>query len=222
MRCCRRVRSPRRRVSIGPAGRCILLGQPCRGLRACRTGRQFAPACGTSLQWWGRTSQRSGSSTTSRGQPMSREWGKQEGRATCMVRAVFPTPPSPSTTSLYSVIFPAMVSVGEQSRPRQFNAGSESRADGAQIKDGAWCKQLATSSQCRLVYSSGIAADQRAQRVQPRLGAARDPEGRDEGGGAARMSVSMSWSQTAVHTRTAAQGRVSTGSCRRFRMDRLG
>ena len=32
------------------------------------------------------------------------------GRAlTCMVNAVFPTPPSPSTTSLYSVIFPAIV-----------------------------------------------------------------------------------------------------------------
>lgn len=119
MRCCRRVRSLRRRVSIGLAERCILLGQPCRGLRACKTGRQFAPACGTSLQWWDRTSQRNGSSTTSRGQPMSREGEKQEGRATCIVRAVFPTPPSPSTTSLYSVIFPAMVSVVEQSRPRQ-------------------------------------------------------------------------------------------------------
>lgn len=28
-----------------------------------------------------------------------------------MVRAVLPTPPSPSTTSLYKVIFPAMVTV---------------------------------------------------------------------------------------------------------------
>jgi hypothetical protein len=36
-----------------------------------------------------------------------------------MVRAVFPTPPSPSTTSLYSVIFPAMVLVVDRSRPRQ-------------------------------------------------------------------------------------------------------
>lgn len=28
-----------------------------------------------------------------------------------MVRAVLPTPPSPSTTSLYRVIFPAMLSI---------------------------------------------------------------------------------------------------------------
>lgn len=28
---------------------------------------------------------------------------------TCMVSAVLPTPPSPSTTSLYSVIFPAIL-----------------------------------------------------------------------------------------------------------------
>jgi hypothetical protein len=33
---------------------------------------------------------------------------------TWIVRAVLPTPPSPSTTSLYSVIFPAMVSEGVQ------------------------------------------------------------------------------------------------------------
>lgn len=32
----------------------------------------------------------------------------REGRLTWMVRAVFPTPPSPSTTSLYKVIFPDM------------------------------------------------------------------------------------------------------------------
>ena len=121
MRCCKRVRSPRRRVSIGPVGQCILLGQPCRGLRACRTGRQSAPACGTSLRWWGRRFQQSGSSTTSSGQPCQQigDGGASWGRATCMVRAVFPTPPSPSTTSLYSVIFPAMVSVEGQSRPRQ-------------------------------------------------------------------------------------------------------
>jgi len=35
--------------------------------------------------------------------------GEGEG-ATWMVRAVLPTPPSPSTTSLYSVIFPAILS----------------------------------------------------------------------------------------------------------------
>jgi hypothetical protein len=31
---------------------------------------------------------------------------------TWIVKAVFPTPPSPSTTNLYRVIFPAMVSDG--------------------------------------------------------------------------------------------------------------
>jgi len=31
-----------------------------------------------------------------------------EGVRTCIVKAVFPTPPSPSTTNLYSVIFPAI------------------------------------------------------------------------------------------------------------------
>lgn len=32
--------------------------------------------------------------------------GVKDGVSTCIVKAVFPTPPSPSTTSLYIVIFP--------------------------------------------------------------------------------------------------------------------
>lgn len=34
----------------------------------------------------------------------------EQEEQTWMVRAVLPTPPSPSTTSLYSVILPAMLS----------------------------------------------------------------------------------------------------------------
>jgi hypothetical protein len=37
--------------------------------------------------------------------------GRQNETLTWMVRAVLPTPPSPRTTSLYSVIFPAMLPV---------------------------------------------------------------------------------------------------------------
>ncbi|KAF1830761.1 hypothetical protein BDW02DRAFT_87760 [Decorospora gaudefroyi] len=49
----------------------------------------------------------------------------------------------------------------------------------------------------------------------------RQTERAEWGGGRGQSESSMSWSQTAVPTRTAAQGRVSMASCRRFRINLL-
>ena len=73
--------------------------------QAYRTVSQSPPASYRSLRLLGRRSQRNGSNKAARGKPRIFETCRLP---TCIVRA-FPTPPSPSTTNLYSVIFPAMM-----------------------------------------------------------------------------------------------------------------
>jgi hypothetical protein len=49
-----------------------------------------------------------------------------------MVRAVLPTPPSPSTTSLYSTILPAMVEGRMRARETEKRRGSRRRVEGGE------------------------------------------------------------------------------------------
>jgi len=103
-RCCTRAQSLPRPVSTGPAALCILPALLCPEPLTYTTVGRSRPVCGRSPRWSGRRSRRSGSSIAVERQCkiMSSDIGKR----TCMVSAVFPTPPSPSTTSLYRVIFP--------------------------------------------------------------------------------------------------------------------
>lgn len=74
-------------------------------------GRRSEPVCGMSLQWWDRKFRQSDSDRAVHVVSVGARI-PQSGRLahTWMVRAVLPTPPSPSTTSLYKVIFPAILS----------------------------------------------------------------------------------------------------------------
>ena len=61
----------------------------------------------TSLRWSDRTFPQSGSDTTAPSQLSEPQLVIHT--LTCIVKAVLPTPPSPSTTNLYKVIFPAIL-----------------------------------------------------------------------------------------------------------------
>jgi hypothetical protein len=78
-----------------------------------------------------------------------------------MVRAVLPTPPSPSTTSLYSVIFPAIVPVVEQRCVR-------CRCRGRDTDKGPSARRASREPRrLEVVSCRGFAADQRPQLTLP-------------------------------------------------------
>lgn len=115
MWCCKPIQTLLRHESIGLSKQYIPLGQQYRGPRACKTAGRWQLACGTNLQWWGRRSQQNGLSTTAN-QSAGEVRLRYSRKLTCIVSAVLPTPPSPSTTSLYIFILPAMMTGGSIKR----------------------------------------------------------------------------------------------------------
>jgi hypothetical protein len=146
-----------------------------------------------------------------------------------MVRAVLPTPPSPSTTSLYSVILPAIVRDWVQrAGGRKGEDAAEGRARGVRGsylgrarpgRRGASCKLRATSLQ-KPSRAGSSAADQRARLTLQAGRAGQRPEGRVQGVAARpKRALGVVVPNVSDAAGTAAQVRVA-GRCRRFRIDR--